>query len=625
MIKSKQTLLLILVFYLLGSISCKKETEHSFQIEAVPNLPDLKNKFLDVSGKLPRILGRISSSLRKEDNKKEFVNSLANFQGIPVWEKAKYINKSKKSGNTSLGDESDSTVFVPLVLTDSHFVNAFLVCTEKDSTFEFNLFNCNDYKKYGYTKNPGKPNANNIVDMFIGFEYSVFGHDEFIINDQQLERFKQFGNGSTNVLKVQPKKNTNPITANVWIPVLDCWEEAWFYYDPNTGSHSQTTEWVEVCNTVYEYVDFGGGGSSSGSGSGYTWVPANTGGGTSTGGSGSSGYSSTVNYVKNKAFLNTIQANWLSNNSSFASLLYTNIQNDISNQDPIGDDIYLASAPGETVIATKISVDAGIDAYLDGPFDFTHYNLISQYSTVSPDIHNPSAYWALFKAQCAILKYENPEWSSYKVYWEASKELVHLGLDVAGLFPVAGEIADFTNGVLYTIEGDGVNATLSYASAIPLVGWWPAGIKMGMKTVQLTSATTTTLKWIRSGTSIAFGSRSQLRKVLKLVKFDGKIAHHIIPWEFRDNLVVQMAAKANDPDLIFHMNEFANGIPLSSAIHAGDHLNYNARIKIHLDDILDEYPNMTPDQAAEHLRNLINRIRAKINQDQTTHINELIF
>jgi uncharacterized protein (DUF2267 family) len=73
------------------------------------------------------------------------------------------------------------------------------------------------------------------------------------------------------------------------------------------------------------------------------------------------------------------------------------------------------------------------------------------------------------------------------------------------------------------------------------------------------------------------------------------------------------------------MNEFANGIPLSSAIHAGDHLNYNLRIQYHLDDIFESNPNLTPDQASIHLRNLINRIKAKINQEPTTHINELIF
>ncbi len=72
----------------------------------------------------------------------------------------------------------------------------------------------------------------------------------------------------------------------------------------------------------------------------------------------------------------------------------------------------------------------------------------------------------------------------------------HFALDAAGMVPVFGEGFDVVNGIWYTIEGDGVNATISFASTIPLV--------------YLTSA-----KYIGKIVKLADGSYS-------VVKFGGK-------------------------------------------------------------------------------------------------------
>ena len=50
-----------------------------------------------------------------------------------------------------------------------------------------------------------------------------------------------------------------------------------------------------------------------------------------------------------------------------------------------------------------------------------------------------------------------------------SSDVGHFILDIAGMFPVVGEAFDVLNGVWYLIEEDGVNASLSFASTIPLV------------------------------------------------------------------------------------------------------------------------------------------------------------
>lgn len=54
---------------------------------------------------------------------------------------------------------------------------------------------------------------------------------------------------------------------------------------------------------------------------------------------------------------------------------------------------------------------------------------------------------------------------------------VQLGLDVAGLVPGFGEIADLANAGISAARGDWVGAGLSLASAVPFAGWFAAGAK----------------------------------------------------------------------------------------------------------------------------------------------------
>jgi hypothetical protein len=55
------------------------------------------------------------------------------------------------------------------------------------------------------------------------------------------------------------------------------------------------------------------------------------------------------------------------------------------------------------------------------------------------------------------------------------------GLDVAGLIPGVGEIADLANAGISALRGDWVGAGLSLASAIPFAGWGATAAKAGRK------------------------------------------------------------------------------------------------------------------------------------------------
>ena len=63
-------------------------------------------------------------------------------------------------------------------------------------------------------------------------------------------------------------------------------------------------------------------------------------------------------------------------------------------------------------------------------------------------------------------------------HWGFSfSDIGHAVLDVAGLVPVVGEVADVANGIWYAAEGNYVDMALSFASAIPLAGYGASAAK----------------------------------------------------------------------------------------------------------------------------------------------------
>ncbi|MEK4171434.1 RNase A-like domain-containing protein [Lysinibacillus sp. FSL L8-0312] len=57
-------------------------------------------------------------------------------------------------------------------------------------------------------------------------------------------------------------------------------------------------------------------------------------------------------------------------------------------------------------------------------------------------------------------------------------DTLQVGLDLIGLIPGVGEVADGVNGLIYLARGDKVNAALSFGAMIPIVGWAATGGKL---------------------------------------------------------------------------------------------------------------------------------------------------
>ena len=58
---------------------------------------------------------------------------------------------------------------------------------------------------------------------------------------------------------------------------------------------------------------------------------------------------------------------------------------------------------------------------------------------------------------------------------------IQAGLDVVGMMPGFGEVADGINSLIYLVRGDYINAWLSAAAMIPIAGRASTRGKLGMK------------------------------------------------------------------------------------------------------------------------------------------------
>jgi hypothetical protein len=333
------------------------------------------------------------------------------------------------------------------------------------------------------------------------------------------------------------------------------------------------------------------------------------GGGSGQGGNGGTGaYLPVVQALASKVTLNAPQLDWLNSHQATANELLTFLldENEIT---PAID------------AATSIAINVQMANLLEGPYDDTYNNLVGSSIPLSVVLMQ---YTNQVSLNMALLKVDHPDWGFFHLYWEASKETIQTGLDVLGLFPIIGSIADVVNGSIYALNGDGTMAALSFATAVPIAGWYAAGLKAAKKTLNITATTKTALRWIRQTDNIInFGNRGQLRRVLGLVAGDARQAHHLIPWEHAAHDVVQIAAKGPNP---FHMNEALNGIALAKEVHVEGvvHSIYNTRVHTALEEIAQRHgSNLTPVIARQELEGLVGKIRTWIQNNPGVNLNNI--
>ena len=178
-------------------------------------------------------------------------------------------------------------------------------------------------------------------------------------------------------------------------------------------------------------------------------------------------------------------------------------------------------------------------------------------------------------------------------------------LDGCGIIEGLGTPCDIANGFFYAIEGNGTDATLSFAAGLP-GGAIINGGRLLKKAVNI-GGKTRRFVWREVGGLVGFSHGSSYRTVWKAVypaldNVDMR-AHHVVPKALWDNALVQKAARANPnglPDGVdpFHMNMPANGWPVHTSRHAGNHQGYSDEILAKLTEWDNLHPDATSEQAA---------------------------
>lgn len=218
-----------------------------------------------------------------------------------------------------------------------------------------------------------------------------------------------------------------------------------------------------------------------------------------------------------------------------------------------------------------------------------------------------------------------------KATYDVEAGWVHTGLDICGLAPLFGEPCDLVNGILYTVEGDGINAGLSFAATIPFAGWVATGAKFYKIACygRESGVAYTILKnvWDPQSGKVLFEGASQQQFRTMVGAQAGEQAHHIIPQAsfFQNHVVVQAAAQAKRKT--FHIHHPRNGLGVSTTRHLGSHDNYNALVASRLESIKVSLGsnNLDPQAAADKLYDLEREIEDLIINNPTVHINQLSF
>ncbi|MBN8836379.1 MAG: hypothetical protein J0I09_03920 [Sphingobacteriia bacterium] len=89
----------------------------------------------------------------------DIIDKIALNEGFPVWSKS-IITSSSQIGNLQVMTTNishgtnyplgDTTIYIPLVLEGTSFVNSFIMATLNDTIKNLSLYRSKEYYKYGY-------------------------------------------------------------------------------------------------------------------------------------------------------------------------------------------------------------------------------------------------------------------------------------------------------------------------------------------------------------------------------------------------------------------------------------------------------------------------------------------
>lgn len=141
----------------------------------------------------------VAKELERRNNIKEFVNEFAETKGFPIWNKAILSFAEKNSSNNfgNSGGNTDSLVYIPLVLQNTNTTNGFLRAVINDS-ISFSYCLAKDYKNYSFTSSTNIATADEFASLIMMMDKEVFGQNKFYLTDPRLLTGTGTGNVSQN-------------------------------------------------------------------------------------------------------------------------------------------------------------------------------------------------------------------------------------------------------------------------------------------------------------------------------------------------------------------------------------------------------------------------------------------
>ena len=162
-------------------LSCRKvET----QIDESHNSAVVE-RFFNTNTSADPYVRTMTSWVKRQNEKFDFVEKLSSYAGFPIWSKARR-GSSASTGNRSTEDDTD-VVHIPFARDTQNYVNAILIIKTKGGDTAFQLLYDFEYEVYGYEDvHDTAWNARSVFHLFTALDYQVFGTTHFKVKDDEL-------------------------------------------------------------------------------------------------------------------------------------------------------------------------------------------------------------------------------------------------------------------------------------------------------------------------------------------------------------------------------------------------------------------------------------------------------
>lgn len=128
-----------------------------------------------------------------------------------------------------------------------------------------------------------------------------------------------------------------------------------------------------------------------------------------------------------------------------------------------------------------------------------------------------------------VNEYDAEQHGGKPIDWEKWADATQTALDIIGLIPVVGEVADCLNGIISLARGDYADAALSFASMIPVLGSIATGVKRARKATKKTAGVYDLMvKNLDEINGYVGQSKSVFKRISNHFKPKGKLKHTIL-------------------------------------------------------------------------------------------------